>query len=170
MPKSTGPGAYRLFQGYDLLKAYPSFQGVVNSFSLSLELTNFDIGSDWLKTEHNQGIWSLSLKAFDKVFSSANVWGFHSHTGDAKFNLALAERRAENAMSRAKVMLDLDTRSMVRHWGFRGVAWRQGMQGGESPEMRKVLLVFRGLSADAPTTSSASSASSEKLGMKLKLL
>ena len=149
--KSTGPGGYRLFRGHELLTTYPEFQGAVNGFSLSLELTNFDIGADDLKWEHDQGIWRLALNAFDKRFTSVHGWGYHSHTGDAKFNLALAERRAQNAVSRAVAALNADTRAQLnRRWVFRPVAWRRGMKDGESPEMRKVLILFHGYPVGAP--------------------
>ena len=31
----------------------------------------------------------------------------------------------------------------IRAWRHTGVAWRPGMANGESPEMRKVLILFR---------------------------
>jgi hypothetical protein len=138
----TGPGKSRLFRGHELLKAYPDFSQVVTSGSFALELSNYDIASADLKKEHEVGLWELGLKAFDRDFTSVNVWGFHSHTGDPRFNARLAEQRAEKAMYRVKILEVIDAR--VRRWNYRGVAWRHGMKDGESPEMRKVLLLFRG--------------------------
>ena len=138
--QNAGPGRSRLFMGDEVLSAYPELRDFITPRSFTMELSNYDIGSDALKPEHRLALFDLGIRAFDKDFSVIHVWGFHSHTGDARFNAALAERRAERAMSNVRVMDVIDAR--VRSWQYTGVSWRRGMQDGETPQMRKVILVF----------------------------
>jgi hypothetical protein len=135
-----GPGAYQIFNGRDLDKAYPQLAGWAPESSLSVELTNFDIGKSDLKPEHKDGIWQHSLKTFEKPFTVAWSFGFYSHTGSTGFNTRLSEQRAEVAMRFARTMRAPGV--IIGAWRHTGVAWQKGMKDGETGEMRKVLIAF----------------------------
>ncbi|MEJ1158224.1 hypothetical protein [Prosthecomicrobium sp. N25] len=138
-------GEARVIVGSDaILAAYPEFASVMNPShrSILVEMWNFDIGGDQLKIRHRNAIFDAKLKAFDKDFTFVNAYGFHSNTGGPAFdNHALAERRAQNAVTEARLGGAIDAR--IRRWNYMGIDWRPGMPTGEVAEMRKVLLLWR---------------------------
>lgn len=139
---STGPGKSRLFMNRaDLAAAYPITEGWAFYGSSGLEPTNFDVGGDALKPEHRGAIWTFCLKNFDGMFDAGRVWGFRSHTGNASFNSALADRRSINAFNYTRLSLAPDT--IIPKWYHTKRLWQRGDPDGESPEMRKVLIIFQ---------------------------
>jgi hypothetical protein len=136
-------GQARVLVGYDaIVRAYPDAAYLPKATqSIFVEMTHFDIGGDTLKPAHKDAIFTAMLKAADKDFRRVQGWGFHSRTGGPKFdNMALALRRAENAIGFARMTGAIDAR--IREWSYSAVAWRVGMPPGESPLMRKVVLLF----------------------------
>jgi hypothetical protein len=149
------PGKARVFtQTEEILAAYPVYKDILEHAGIGtmlVEMTYFDIASDELKPAHKDAIFTANLKAFNKNYRVIWAWGFHSHTGEASFNLALAERRAEHAVQYARRLGIID--SQIRQWKYTGVPWRKGMLDGETGEMRRVHIIFRAESTVDPWSS-----------------
>ena len=145
-PPQSRPGKSRLFRGNEDAINFSEWRRYVTVTSLTLELSEFDIGSKELQASHMIALWELGLKAFDREFSQILVWGFHSHTGDPQFNAVLAEQRAQNAILKFHFFAQLDAR--ISKWGYKGVPWTPDMKDGERGDMRKVVILLRGITAN----------------------
>jgi hypothetical protein len=148
MAELQGPGLSKIYlDNFQLRQDYP--QLLLPGYVTAIELSNFDVSSSTLKSEHIHALqhrfdfWLRFIVNKGEKFNLILTLGFHSNTGSLAFNMALGEQRATQGYDAINPQTKFDLL-----WKHASVIWREGDPDGETGAMRKVLIIFHG--AEAP--------------------